>query len=303
MRTELIRTCQAIALAGALCAQTAAPDPRFEVASVKRENAGTYEYTGGRPNIPMRGISGLRVDFQGETIMSLVSTAYAIDARLISGPDWVEKGEGRYRIGAVMPAGSGVRDVAPMIKTLLRERFHLVAHRVMAEKSGYALTVSRKGAKLREGRALDESECPTEWTGALRGRICRFDQFAGNVRMHTSLYKEAAYGPALWQIGAGEWHEEFYSITMPKLAALLSTRVEPPSAFHAFGPTAPYVVIVDQTTLQGEWDVVVDTDRDDGELLPSIVSSLEKQGLTLTHTTVPVEKLVIDQVDRIPTEN
>jgi uncharacterized protein (TIGR03435 family) len=60
---------------------------------------------------------------------------------------------------------------------------------------------------------------------------------------------------------------------------------------------------VDATGLQGEWDVVLDTDLDDGVLLPSLIASMEKQGLTLTRTTLPTEKLVIDRVDKIPTEN
>jgi uncharacterized protein (TIGR03435 family) len=96
---------------------------------------------------------------------------------------------------------------------------------------------------------------------------------------------------------------------MPKLAALLSFDVQlsdlarPSARFRPFGAKAPYVSVVDATGLQGEWDVVVYTDFEDGALLPSLMASLEKQGLTLTRTTIPTEKFVIDRVDRIPTAN
>lgn len=307
MKTGPIGTCLGIVLAWALCAQTAAPDRRFEVASVKRDDPKIYEYNGGRPNLPMRSVSGLRVNLPGETIKSLTATAYAIDERLISGPDFVEKEQDLYRVEAVMPAGFAREDIPAMVRTLLQERFHLVAHTIAAERSGYALTVSRKGAKLRAGRAVDDSECPDEWTGGLGGETCRFARVVGDVKTSTRILKDTPNGPILSAFSSKESHTEYYRITMPKLAALLSGNVQrsgftTPPVHRAYGPK-PYVSVVDATGLQGEWDVVVDTDFEDGASLPSVIASLEKQGLTLTQTTIPSEKLVIDRVDRIPTEN
>jgi uncharacterized protein (TIGR03435 family) len=195
----------------------------------------------------MRSASGLRVNLPGETIKSLTSTAYAIDERLISGPDWVEKEQDLYRVEAVMPAGSTVKDIPAMVRTLLQERFHLVAHRVTVETSGYALTVSRKGAKLRVGRAVDDSECTAEWIGAVGGETCTFARSVGDVKTSIKILKDTPNGPILSAYTGKESHTEYYRITMPKLAAQLSGRVQRPEFLahpiphRAFGPKAPFV--------------------------------------------------------------
>ena len=59
---------------------------------------------------------------------------------------------------------------------------------------------------------------------------------------------------------------------------------------------------MDKTGIEGTWDVVID--RIPGDLALSTVSaSLEKPGLRLERITVPVEKLIVDSVDKMPTEN
>jgi uncharacterized protein (TIGR03435 family) len=45
-------------------------------------------------------------------------------------------------------------------------------------------------------------------------------------------------------------------------------------------------------------------DETSGDLaLATISASLERLGLRLERTTVPVEKLIVDKVDKVPTEN
>ena len=64
--------------------------------------------------------------------------------------------------------------------------------------------------------------------------------------------------------------------------------------------------VVDETDLKGSYDIMLNfapmnsTDSD----LPSIFTAIEEQlGLRLEKRMVPVEMIVVDRVDREPTEN
>ena len=130
---------------------------------------------------------------------ALVSWAYGVDARLIAGPDWVMQGEDRFAIEAVMPEGSARDNIPEMLRSLLAEGFHLLAHRVAGEQSAYAL-VAKKGPKLSEPHDMDESACKdAEWQDGLDGTasVCRMTQVVGDHSVSTILYKSTAYGPNL----------------------------------------------------------------------------------------------------------
>jgi uncharacterized protein (TIGR03435 family) len=65
----------------------------------------------------------------------------------------------------------------------------------------------------------------------------------------------------------------------------------------------PYIAVVDRTGIEGAWDVVLDTSGGLDEKLASYSASLEKQGLRLERVTAPVEKLIIDKIEKVPVEN
>jgi len=296
---------RSLALAFTLYAQTPAAPLRFEVASVKL-NRESEVYSGGRPNLTGRPhISGLRVDFQSVTMRSMLAMAYALDPRQIVAPDWVNKSAEEYSIQAVMPAGTTPKDIPEMIKGLLAERFYLLAHRTEADQSAYALVVSKKGAKLRSAREVNESACSDAWQEGYGGNICRIEQTIGDQVVKTQILQDTPNGPILMRFTPQERHTEYYRITMPKLATLLSGMLAPlPPGFRfAFGPHAPYTAVVDRTGISGEWNVAVDQDPTEGASFSSINASLEKYGLLLERTTVPAGKVVIDRIDRLPTAN
>ena len=63
------------------------------------------------------------------------------------------------------------------------------------------------------------------------------------------------------------------------------------------------VTVVDRTGLEGQWRVIIDEEMGPGTRLPSLIASLNRPGLGLERTEVPVEKIVIDGVDKDPTPN
>jgi uncharacterized protein (TIGR03435 family) len=103
-----------------------------------------------------------------------------------------------------------------------------------------------------------------------------------------------------WRDGAFESHREYFRITMAQLATNLGQLLSTGSPLTIGSGSVAQVA--DRTGIEGAWDVVLDETF--GDLaLPTISASLERQGLRLERTTVPVEKLIVDKVDKGPTEN
>ena len=115
------------------------PAPRFEVASVKRNTSGNDEGSiGPRPggygmaNVPLR---------------LLIIRAYELRSfQVAGGPAWID-GE-RYDLDARASEGTSPRQVYPMLRTLLAERFKLVAHTEKREQPVYALVTARTDGRL-----------------------------------------------------------------------------------------------------------------------------------------------------------
>ena len=115
------------------------------------------------------------------------------------------------------------------------------------------------------------------------------------------MMTDSAYGPFYEEYGSDGTHDEYFRITMPLLVEHLQSMISPGGSF---GPaSSPYIAVVDRTGLAGDWDVVLDASGDLDERLASYSASLEKQGLRLERVTAPVEKLIIDKMDKVPTEN
>ena len=291
----------------------------FEVASVKptisqtewgREEVSLLRETGHDSGSPIK-ISGLRVDI-GMTMKGLISTAYGIDARLIAGPDWVNQGEARFEIHAIMPEGSTAEQIPNMLRALLEERFHMLTHRAVIELPAYVLVTGKNGSKLKKPRDVDRSACDS-WVSApgsddgSDAQLCRSAKMIGDRTVNIRIMTRSPWGPLYSEFSRDESHDEYFRITIPQLAQLLTGMIAPGSSLGrggALGPTSAFVQIVDWTGIEGAWDVVLDGVRGDAaETLSSLSASLEEQGLRLERSTAPVEKLIIDKVDKVPTEN
>lgn len=282
--------------------------PKFEVASVRAtisqaDWAAQQRATGHQP-FPAQGlhVSGLRVDTSGMTIMALIGEAYGTDLRLIVAPDWGNQGHARFAIRAIMPEGSTQEQVPGMLRALLEDRFHLVAHRTVSEQPGYALVTGKNGPKLKRAGDVDRSTC-TEWAGdvtdpaGIDNQTCSKHPPIGESGVDVVMWTNGPYGPTtMTATGRGQSHDEYFSITMPKLARLLTNGLSGPA-----GLAGSLVPVVDRTGIEGAWHVELDSENADR--FGAISASLEKQGLRLERITAPVEKLTIDSVDKVPTGN
>src|ERR1051326_5654922 len=101
---------------------------QFEVASVKVHP----------PPLTQIGVTnrGGRFIATGFSLKMLAGRGYAVpEARVLGGPGWVESE--RYDIEAKAPEGVAPNQLAPMILSLLEDRFRLKAHKETRELPVY----------------------------------------------------------------------------------------------------------------------------------------------------------------------
>ncbi len=121
----------------------------FEVASIKASappGAGVIRL--GQQGGPGGGNPG-RVTYNFSTIRDLIMDAYGVKRnQVFGGPNWLDSE--RFDIVAKVPAGATKEQVKVMLQNLLAERFKLTLHRESKELPVYVLVVGAKGPKLKD---------------------------------------------------------------------------------------------------------------------------------------------------------
>ncbi len=104
-------------------------------------------------------VDALRAEYLYLDLKSLMTYAYGVKPYQITGPDWMATT--RFDIVAKMPEGAKKEDAPKMLQTLLEDRFKLAVHRSSAEHPVLALVVGKGGPKLKASAekpvAIDES--------------------------------------------------------------------------------------------------------------------------------------------------
>jgi uncharacterized protein (TIGR03435 family) len=229
--------------------------PEFEVASIKPNNSpdfnGTWRFTGG----------GL---FTGENIplRFLIMSAFQIRDYQLSGlPGWVN--QVKYDIQARGPGAPDEGQIAVMLQSLLRDRFHFEYHRVTKEGPIYALVAARGGVKLQESK---EGPCAPPTSDKPETVEC------------------ATYSTRRNQVDTKR-------ITMEKFAIALSTQLDRPVVDRT-GYTKTFDAHL-------EWTPTEIAADPNGEPGPSIFTAIQEQlGLRLEAQKGPVETLVIDRIEK-----
>ena len=131
-------------IAAGLFGQTV-PPPAFEVASVKisgpPELGMLYRVTGGPGTHDPGRFHGPHM-----SMLAMLIRAFGVAADQIHGP----AGQTSYDIDATMPPDTTKEQFQQMFQNLLIERFHLVFHRETRNFPGYALVVDTGGPKIKE---------------------------------------------------------------------------------------------------------------------------------------------------------
>ncbi|HVL90226.1 MAG TPA: TIGR03435 family protein [Actinomycetota bacterium] len=249
--------------------QVSAQTPAFEAASVKPNASGAAAQSGRMANGSVT-MTNMRV-------RALIVTAYGSRPERIAGaPSWID--EARYDITAKAPAGTPDNQLPLMLRTLLTDRFKLVARTEMREQPVYALVMVRPGGT--PGPSLRPStECESGGAGSgIGGPPLPAGKRACGVISGSD-------GKAAYIIGGAR--------SMELLARALQNLglIERP--------------VIDRTGLTGTYDF--DLRFSAAPLassaadvpLPSIFTAVQEQlGLRLEPARGPVEFLVIDSIER-----
>jgi uncharacterized protein (TIGR03435 family) len=246
--------------------------------------------------------AGVRIDGSQVRITSLslkdyISAAYQVRLNQIVGPDWL--GSERFDIAAKLPEGSEQADVPAMLQSLLADRFHMKSHREEKEFPVYALEVAKGGLKVMQTAATD----PVARDGA-PVNIAAGGSGAG-VMIN---FGQGSY----FSLGANGF--ETKQLTMATFADMLTRFLDRP--------------VVDKTNVMGAYDLTLNLTPEDrmamlirsavaaGVVLPpqalalldtgstdSLTNSLKNVGLTMESSRASLEILVVDEMQKRPTEN
>lgn len=281
----------------AVSAQEAAPDPQFEVASVKPAAPSDFD----RIPMPMpirmtcRTPDPVRFNCTHMSLRDLTVEAYGIMDYQLTGPAWM--GTAKFDIVAKVPAGTTRDQAHLMLRHLLADRFKMTIHRERKEMAVYALRVGPNGHKLKEAASPIDPDPEAD---------AELDQqmMVSMTKMTESL-KNAGGGSGAHSTGRHE--------SVSSLVRMLSDRLGRP--------------VVDETGLKGKYDFDMEfapnqvllvvapdggpspTGTDPGRdglasPFPSISQAVQSQlGLKLEPKKLPVEIIVVDQAEKVPTEN
>jgi uncharacterized protein (TIGR03435 family) len=139
--------------------QTAPPEIRYEVATVKPNNTGCC--TSSRATADQMMLTN-------ETLKNLVVLAYTVQPDQVTGPDWITKV--RFDITGKFPPGTKYADRWRMLQTLLKDRFNLITHTDTKEMPGYSLQVAKTGFRLKPSEPGEAST-----SGGPQGTVYTFD--------------------------------------------------------------------------------------------------------------------------------
>jgi uncharacterized protein (TIGR03435 family) len=291
-----------------------AAGPEFEVASVRLAPPITPELIQSgklRQGITM---DGARVNFSGIPLMGLISYAFGVSQGRVTGPDWMQ-GQ-RVDIQAKLPAGATEDQVPAMLQTLLADRFKLTIHREHKEQSVYALVVAKGGAKVKPAEPDAEPPAPPPADPDAPPPSSTIVPLGGSQTRVTEDPKGrggTVSNPLLGTVRASEssggLRLEAPNTTFEGLAQLLTELMRQP--------------VIDLTELKGRYQVTLDMVMNgvddagprgqDGPgtgaasapdpRINAVLGALGKIGLKMDSRKMAVETIVVDHVEKTPTDN
>lgn len=319
----------------AAVAQVAASNLTFDVASVRpsppldMQKLRADMQAGKMPNFGMH-INGLRAEYIYLTLKDLITLAYKVKGVQVTGPAWL--GTEHFDIVATMPEGSKRDDAPAMLKALLAERFKLVAHRETQEHPVLALVVGKGGPKMKESPGdappidpdvplkpgemqMDTPDGPARITidrkngGAtinmgIKG-VVTYGMDNQTMMMHMTSTKTtmAAFADTLTQMmtqmggGAGRQVLDLTGLKGNYEASLEFSLADMVAAARAQGIDIP------GGGAGGAPATGAPVASDPGGGGSTVFASVEKLGLKLEQRKAPVEQIVVDSMEKTPTEN
>jgi len=328
----MIRATAAILLALACYAQSSDSQLTFEVASIKPAPPPEM----GRMVFGTRGGPGTgdptRFTCNNCSLFQLITMAYNIRPyQLSGGPNWL--GSERFEVTAKIPAGATKEQFRVMLQNLLAERFKLVVHQEKKDLPMFELVVGKGGPKMKESpdqadTVPDAGGPPPPPPGPMRIEMGRDGM---------PVMPGGAPGRTMMMMMPGRARLMAVKETMDALAGRLSMSAGRPVTdatglkkkydftltfapeSMSMGPGGPMgggmggggaMVMTMQVGGPGPGGggpggpAAGGDHGSDGEPAPALGAALQEQlGLKLEAKKGPVDIIVVDKVEKTPTEN
>lgn len=272
MRTSALLTLAALSCVGAF-SQSTEKSVKFEATDVHSSPHLT------QPQVRGPFFSSGRYELRFATMLDLIRVAYNVDPEKVSGgPSWLEMD--RFDVFGKIPAASTVESRRLMLQAVLADRFKLAIHNDTRQMPAFAL-VAGKHLQLKESDSSEPGKCELTFQNPPPA-----GPPANGAPIQLPVFLYTCHNTSM-----AEFASKMLSI-----------------------PTAPQYLnnklVADQTELKGTWDFTLKFTpkvpagiATVGESI-TLFDALEKQlGLELRAGTVPLPVIVIDSVDRKPTEN
>jgi len=297
--------------------------PTFEVASIKPAapmQPGIMRMgRGGGPGTQDPG----QMTFSNLSLRDLLAGAFNVKRYQISGPDWMDNT--RFDIIAKVPAGATKDETNVMMQNLLKERFGLTLHHETKPMPMYALVVAKGGPKLKETDESANTQPPAPNPAGPDGAPPPPPLLTigkdGMPQMPAG-FRPPGGGMMMMMMMPGRMRMMGNGVTIANLIDNLGRLIDRP--------------IVDQTSLTSKYDITLDFEPDPalmrgmpapppggmmgpppgagggegavrtpegGEAAALPVALQEQLGLKLEAKKGPVDLLVVDHLEKSPTEN
>jgi uncharacterized protein (TIGR03435 family) len=248
-----------------LVAAGQAQQKTFEVVSIRPSAPISIEdRLAGRANIGLK-IDGAQASFGPVSLRSLVMLAFHVRTYQVVTPDWMKSAN--FDIAAKIPQGATRDDVPEMLRAMLTERFKLAVHRETRNLDVYALVVAKGGLKMTEAAP----DTPKKYRPSVKNGV-----------MHVEFVQSMA--------------------DMANLSILADQPV-----IDMTGLKGDYAGSMDvplsRTSAQGQPSVQGDAPLASDPGRSPWMDAVEPLGLRLERRTVPIEMIVVDHSEKIPTEN
>jgi uncharacterized protein (TIGR03435 family) len=312
--------------------------PAFEVATVKpaapmdQARMIAALQSGGKMPIGAN-IDARRAEYLYLDLKTLLCYAYGVKPYQITGPDWMSTT--RFDIVAQLPEGSTKEDAPKMLQSLLEERFKLATHRTSAEHPVLGLVVGKNGPKL---KASTEQPVAIDESAPLKPGEMKMDGPDGPVRVKVdmttgnSVIDMGLKGKMTYKMNGAtqSMRIEFTGTTMEGFADMTT------QLLTQLGGGTGGKQVVDMTDIKGNYDASLEISlaeliamaRASGMDVPvgaggrggaasggpavasdpggggsSLADAVQSMGLRLESRKAVIDHLVVDRLEKTPTEN
>jgi uncharacterized protein (TIGR03435 family) len=258
-------------------AQTPLASPQFEVASIKASpppRAGMVTSARGGPGTE----DPTFFTCENYGLSGMIWMAFDLQDYQLSGPDWMPTTQ--FTVSAKIPPGTTRAQFRLMLQNLLIDRFKMTFHHEKRQVNGFALIVAKGGPKFKEYVEEPSSNDDTP----LRPAPMEKDANGFPKLVRVKGFSMAIMNDrAALHSGGG---------TMEEFAQSVSNQLRLP--------------VTDATGLTGKYDVTLSwvADNSPDAPAPNIFQAVQEQlGLKLESKKITVDVLVVDHIEKAPTEN